>query len=226
MKILKILETVKNFIKKNKKLVTVVSAMFCAVVLVAGSIAGTIAYLTSQATVTNTFTVGDIEIKLVESKVDVYGALVSDADPVTENEYKLIPGHEYTKDPKVTVVANSEDCYLFVKVVNGISAIEVATGNGDTIAEQLTAKGWVNLSGDIWYYNTKITLKDTDQEISVFESFTLKNDVDVTGYATSDNSDSKIVVTAYAVQSNGFTSKGTLAENVTDAWNATFGATP
>ncbi|MBQ7343798.1 MAG: hypothetical protein IJW53_03420 [Clostridia bacterium] len=223
---MKILETVKNFIKKNKKLVTVVSAMFCAVVLVAGSIAGTIAYLTSQATVTNTFTVGDIEIKLVESKVDVYGALVSDADPVTENEYKLIPGHEYTKDPKVTVVANSEDCYLFVKVVNGISAIEVATGNGDTIAEQLTAKGWVNLSGDIWYYNTKITLKDTDQEISVFESFTLKNDVDVTGYATSDNSDSKIVVTAYAVQSNGFTSKGTLAENVTDAWNATFGATP
>ena len=225
MKILKILETVKNFIKKNKKLVTVVSAMFCAVVLVAGSIAGTIAYLTSQATVTNTFTIGSIQITLNEAVVDLYGNAPDIDDRTTENRYKLIPGHTYTKDPIVTVKANSEDCYLFVKVVNGISGIEVATENGDTITEQLTAKGWINLTGDIWYYNTKVTLSNADQKIPVFESFTLKNDANVTGYATADNENSKIVVTAYAIQSNGFTSKGTLAENVSDAWAASgFGA--
>ena len=225
MKILKILETVKNFIKKNKKLVTVVSAMFCAVVLVAGSIAGTIAYLTSQATVTNTFTIGSIQITLNEAVVDLYGNAPDIDDRTTENRYKLIPGHTYTKDPIVTVKANSEDCYLFVKVVNGISDIEVATADGDTIAEQLVENGWIKLSGDIWYYETKISLNNADQKIPVFESFTLKNDANVTGYATVDNDNSKIVVTAYAIQSNGFTSKGTLAENVSDAWAASgFGA--
>ena len=203
MKILKILETVKNFIKKNKKLVTVVSAMFCAVVLVAGSIAGTIAYLTSQTgTVTNTFTVGNVSITLIESKTDLYGAPTGET--TTEgNEYKLIPGHTYTKDPKVTVVAGSEACYVFVKVVDGLVNIEDAT----TIANQITANGWTALPGvaNVYYKNITKEQAAAGQELPVFANFKLKNDADVSTYATASNANAKIEVTAYAIQSNGLT---------------------
>jgi hypothetical protein len=161
--------------------------------------------MTKTDSVVNVFTYGDINITLKET---------------TGENYKMVPGNTIAKDPKIIVLKDSEDCYLFVKVVNGISGIEVATDDGVTITEQLTAKGWINLTGDIWYYNTKVTLSDADQKIPVFDSFTLKDDADVTGYATLDNDNSKIVITAYAIQSNGFTSKGTLLENVTDAWTA------
>lgn len=211
MKILKILETVKNFIKKNKKLVTVVSAMFCAVVLVAGSIAGTIAYLTSQSeTVTNTFTVGKITITLDETNVDLYGKKDGD-NRVKQNEYKLVPGHEYIKDPTIHVTAGSEACWLFVRVVDGLAAIEDTT----TIAAQLTANGWTLLTGttDVyWHAVVDASNSANNIDVEVFETFKLKGDAAVDGYA-----DEEINVTAYAVQANGF-------DTAAAAWDATFGA--
>lgn len=195
MKILKILETVKNFIKKNKKLVTVVSAMFCAVVLVAGSIAGTIAYLTDTKTVTNTFTVGDIKITLDESPVDANGKKTAGDRVTSGNSYKLIPGKEYDKDPIVTVEANSEKCYLFVKVENGISAIE---DNSNKIAKQITTdNSWTQLEEGVYY--KVVNTSASDQEFTVFSTFKLAGTADVDSYK-----DAKIVVTAYAIQFDGF----------------------
>ena len=80
----------------------------CAVLLVAATIFGTMAYLTSQDTVTNTFTVGKVAIKLDEAKANPDGSLVANADRVKANEYKLLPGHTYNKDPMVTVLGGSE----------------------------------------------------------------------------------------------------------------------
>lgn len=71
----------------------------CAVLLVCVSIGATVAYLTSQSTVTNTFTVGNVAITMDETKVSEDGAAVANADRVTSNAYKLLPGHTYTKDP-------------------------------------------------------------------------------------------------------------------------------
>lgn len=45
----------------------------CAVLLIAASVLGTMAYLTSTDTVTNTFTVGKVEIKHDEAKVTTDG---------------------------------------------------------------------------------------------------------------------------------------------------------
>lgn len=207
MKILKILETVKNFIKKNKKLVTVVSAMFCAVVLVAGSIAGTIAYLTSTAQVTNTFTVGNVAITMVESVTDLYGEKTTGTTNAG-NEYKIIPGHTYAKDPKITVENGSEDCYLFVKVVNGISAYEVDAADGNTIAEQLEANGWKLVTGktNVWYYANGVDngySVAANTEVPTFTTFTVANDADVTGLSAAQIDALDIIVTAYAIQSNG-----------------------
>ena len=86
----------------------------CAVALVAASVLGTLAYLTSQDTVTNTFTVGKVQIKLDEAKVGEDGKALTgnDAARVKANSYKLLPGHEYDKDPMVTVLAGSEASYV------------------------------------------------------------------------------------------------------------------
>lgn len=88
----------------------------CAVLLVAASVLGTMAYLTSTAKVENTFTIGKVEIKLDEAKVTADGIPVEGAARVTANSYKLMPGTTYTKDPTVTVKAGSEESYVRMKV--------------------------------------------------------------------------------------------------------------
>ena len=109
----------------------------CAVLLVAASVLGTMAYLTSTDTVTNTFTVGKVEIKLDETDV------TSPAGPrVQANSYKLMPGTTYTKDPTVTVKAGSEESYVRMKVTfnNATKIIALCTdpelaGDGPTGVE-------------------------------------------------------------------------------------------
>ena len=88
----------------------------CAVLLVAASVLGTMAYLTSTAKVENTFTIGKVEIKLDEAKVNTDGIPVEGAARVKANSYKLMPGNTYTKDPTVTVKAGSEESYVRMKV--------------------------------------------------------------------------------------------------------------
>ena len=65
---------------------------FCAVLLVVASVLGTMAYLTSSETVTNTFTVGNVKITLDEAKVNLDGTYVTNKDDRTEdgNKYHLL----------------------------------------------------------------------------------------------------------------------------------------
>lgn len=175
-----------------KKTLTVVIALVLVVVM---SVAGTVAYLTSTKTVTNTFTVGKVEITLDETDVDVYGSKDGETR-VAANSYKLIPGHTYTKDPIVHVGADSENCWLFVKVENGLSGIEDSTA---TIAGQLTANGWTPVAGtdNIYAYESIVS---ASSNVPVFGSFKLAGTADVASYANA-----QIVVTAYAVQADSFT---------------------
>lgn len=105
-----------------------------AVVLLLGCVTGgTLAWLTSTTgEVINTFTTSDINITLAES----------------ENlDFKMIPGWTITKDPKVTVVDGSEDCWLFVKIEESASldkyiSYTVDAGwaplkNGETVIENV-----------------------------------------------------------------------------------------
>ena len=180
----------------------------CAVMLVLVSVMGTMAYLTSTDTVTNTFTVGNVAITLDETDVDNSTA---DADRDKENAYNLLPGHKYTKDPIIHVAANSEDCYLFVKVEDEIAAIEDAK----TVATQMRELGWTAVKGEtnIFAYNSIISKSASAQDVKVFNDFTIKGDVNNTTLAGYKGK--TIKVTAYAVQADGFTS----AE---DAWDKAF----
>lgn len=177
----------------------------CAVLLVVATVFSTAAFLTSQDQVTNTFTVGNVKIALDEAKVNEYGQATPDVPRVQANEYKLIPGLTYTKDPTVHVDANSEDCWLFVKVENGLSAIETA---GDTtIAAQMTANGWTAVAGAPNVYAYKDIAK-ASQNIPVFGSFSIAGAAQTAGYESA-----VVSVTAYAVQADGFATAA-------DAWTA------
>lgn len=106
----------------------------CAVLLVAASVLGTMAYLTSSAEVENTFTVGKVEIKLDEAKVTADGIPVEGAARVTANSYKLMPGTTYTKDPTVTVLKGSEESYVRMKVTfNNASKLMAMLPSADNL---------------------------------------------------------------------------------------------
>ncbi len=70
------------------------------------------AFLTDTKNVVNTFSVGNVHIKLDEAKVDTAGVAQGTDRTETGNDFHLLPGHEYTKDPTVTVLGTSEDCYV------------------------------------------------------------------------------------------------------------------
>ena len=105
----------------------------CAVLLVAASVLGTMAYLTSTDTVTNTFTVGKVEIKLDET--DVTNPTGS---RVQANSYKLMPGTTYTKDPTVTVLKGSEESYVRMKVTFNNATEIIALCTDPEFADEVT----------------------------------------------------------------------------------------
>lgn len=187
-----------------KKATKVMLLICCAVLLIAGSVMGTLAYLTSVDSVTNTFTVGNVIITLDEADVTEYGVQETNGR-VDANVYKLIPGHEYIKDPTVHVDDESEDSWLFVKVENAITALETKT-EADTVAGQMTANGWTAVSDEtnIYVYKNKVRGGD---DVPVFKTFTVDGSMtyeDIKDAATATNSNSHIKVTAYAIQADGF----------------------
>ena len=107
----------------------------CAMLLVAATIFGTMAYLTSSDKVVNTFTVGNVKINLDEAKVTENGVPVTPAERVKENSYKLLPGHTYTKDPTVTVEKGSESAYVRMKVTFNNAANIIALCTDPEFAE-------------------------------------------------------------------------------------------
>ena len=214
--------------KKTRKILLMAA---CAVLLVCISVGATVAYLTSTDEVTNTFTVGNIKITLDEAKVDGDGkALTGDAaERVKNNDYHLFPGHVYDKDPIVRVDANAENCYLFVKVVNGIEDLESKAIGYKSIATQMAENGWVALKGvDDVYYKADAAgnpvLVNKGQDYYVFNGFAIDENAETnktvvdaeTNKETLVYQNATITINAYAVQADGFaTAKA--------AWDATFG---
>lgn len=164
-----------------------------ALVLVIGCVAGgTVAWLVATSdTVTNTFTYGKIDITLTE----------------TERTYNIVPGVALAKDPKVTVKAGSEDCWLFVKVGQPIA---FADGVSYGIAD-----GWTKLEDGVYY--REVPKADTDSEYYVLKN----NEVTVSSALTKEDiakvgGSPTLTFTAYAVQK----------ENIPDAATAWKAANP
>ena len=191
----------------SKKLTKALVLALCAVLLVAGSIMGTVAYLTAETSVSNTFTYGNVAITMNDAKTDAYGAVTVPNErttATTENEYKLIPGRTYTKNTKIYVDAASEDCYLFIK-------IEYTDPNSKITVD--VADNWTTLGNGVYYYNTVAT---ANAEVVAVDGFAVNTNAIATDLQAIDD---PMTVTAYAVQRDNF-------DSASAAWTATFGATP
>lgn len=181
--------------KKSRAILMVV----CAMLLVAASVMGTLAYLTSQASVTNTFSVGKVAITMDEAKVDEYGKVVTgeNAGRVDRNTYKLVPGHTYTKDPTIHVQPKSENCWVFVKIENGLG-VDVTLENMNPKFKPL----WVDNTrvDGVYFYENIVPYSVNVTDLVVFDEFTFANDADPAQYTNAS-----IKVTGYAIQADGFT---------------------
>ena len=161
-----------------------------ALVLVIGCVAGgTVAWLVAKTDpVVNTFTYGDINITLTETK------------PVNR-QAKIIPGTNIEKDPKVTVTAGSEDCWLFVKVVEEhwpTATLE----DGTRKVSYAIADGWTMVEGQTNVYYREVKATDTAREFPALSG----NIVTVSDQLTKGDikeTQPKLTFTAYAVQKDG-----------------------
>ena len=179
-------------------------ALVCAAALVFGSVFATYAYLTSTTeTVTNTFTVGNVNIELFEhnyvSKSNSLGT-----DEVTEvTDYKFIPGVNLPKDPFVRVKENSEPCFVFVKV-------EETNWPSAGITYSVDTANWSALGADypgIYYKElTALTTEDTEYDVLTNDEVVVSGDITSEQMETfDDEGDIKLKFTAYAIQSAGMT---------------------
>jgi len=172
-----------------------------ATVLICGCVVGgTYAWLIDQTDpITNTFTVGDINITLTETVTQ---------DPNIQEPLKMVPGQVIAKDPKVTVVKESEACWLFVKIekVNSV----------DSYLTYSIAAGWTELTEGSGIYYREVDYNAADSQVF---SVLMDNQVTVKDTVTKDQLESvaggnariALKFTAYAVQKAGI-------DTVTDAW--------
>lgn len=178
----------------KKKILVACLCVALAVLTIAGT---TLAYLTSKTeAVVNTFTVGNIDITLTETTTD----------------YKMVPGSTIAKDPKVTVKAGSEDCWLFVKVEESTNLDDFITY---TIASGWTKGDGTNIPANVYYREVTAATADTEFVVLTNNQVTVKDTVtktmmDEITKGTAGNP--TLTFTAYAVQKAGF------EDNVTGAW--------
>ena len=174
-----------------KKVLALVLAL---TLLVAGVVGGTLAWLTQKTDpVVNTFTYGDINITLAET---------------TGTNYKIIPGVDITKDPKVTVKANSEACWLFVKVQE----------TGTFVPGKVTyaiADGWTKLTGvtgvdNVYYREVGAVTANTDFAVLKGNKVTVSTELTKAevNTITAENQPT-LTFTAYAVQKDGIADAAT-----------------
>lgn len=204
--------------KKSKVLLLSV----CAVLLVVATVLGTLAYLTDRDTVVNTFTVGQVDIVLDEADVNPDGTVIEGADRVKENDYHLIPGMTYTKDPTITVLKGSEESYVRMVVTVSCYA-ELKEIFGEDFLPQYFVSGWDPetwlTTGEIkvdeeantatYEFRYKETVTPTADEDMVldalFDSLTVPGTV--SGEELAKIADLKITVVGHAIQKTSFDSE-------------------
>ena len=208
--------------KKSKAILMVV----CAMLLVAASVMGTLAYLTSTDEVVNTFSVGKVKITLDEALVGEDGKALTGADAarVKGNNYHLLPGHEYDKDPTVTVKAVSDESYVRMMVTVSFDQAltdELLATNLDSIFTDHDSTKWIRNDKTVSADNKTITYEyryfDTvaaptaDVKLEpLFEHINVPEDY--TDVQINILNGMEIKITAQAIQADGFA-------DADDAWD-------
>lgn len=215
------------------KVKQIIALVVVVALLMAGSVLVTLAYLTTERQVTNVFTVGNITMTLDEAKVNEKGQIQYGENDVElredrQNNYHLIPGWTYTKDPTVTILANSEPCYVRMMItLSHYEQLCAVYGDDFTLTDLIPEEeeGDYGFNDAEWEltdkgngvyelrYKTLVTVGDSNQKLNpAFKEIKLTGDITNTQLDTLK--DMKIEVKAHAMQSDGFNG------NVDDAWAA------
>lgn len=170
----------------KKKTIALVLAL---VLIVGAAIGGTVAYLTDKTdSVVNTFTIGNVDITLAETKTD----------------FKMVPGVDIAKDPKVTVEGGSEACYVFVKVEK--------SSNLDSFISYAIASDWTQGDGtkipsNVYYRAVAASAADQVFSVLANDKVTTKGTVtkaDMDSLTQPNATQPSLTFTAYAVQQATF----------------------
>ena len=170
------------------------------------AIGGTLAWLTDTANVTNAFTVGAVDVDVKETK---------------KGPYKIYPGAEIAKDPTLTVKADSENCYLFAYIDDGLSLedgtsvaeFDIVTPETDPKPEN--AAIWDAVEDEPGLYvlvdedgNPKVvTTNAADQSFDLFTTVTIDG-AEVTMDNINELEGKEVIIYAYAHQSEGIGDNG------------------
>ena len=178
----------------------VLSLVLAGTLIVSAGMFGTLAYLTDKtAEVVNTFTTSGIEIELTE----------------TTEDYKMVPGFTIEKDPTVTVEADSEDCYLFVKLEK--------SENFDDFLTYAVSDGWTPLDGveGVIYRVVANNAGDQTFEVLKDDQVTVKDTVTEEQLtALTNGTYPTLTITAYASQQYKTNDETFTAK---EAWNIVSG---
>lgn len=173
-----------------------VSLIIASLLILTAVISGTFAWLTfTTPQKTNTFTVGTISIELDEPHY------------VGDINAKIIPGSVISKDPTVTVLANSEDCYVFVMVENQLvidgEVVGVLNFSSDWTAVDFITDADTKITKTIYKYKDVVSFNTADQVLpSVFTQVTIDG-AKVVSSNIKDLANQKIILKAFAYQAAG-----------------------
>lgn len=206
-----------------------VAILLCVTLVALAAIGATFAYLTDTKTVDNTFTMGNVAIKLDETNVnDPTG------DRVTSNAYNVYPGAVVTKDPIVhNTGKNAAYIRATVNVSNWMNLCaayypdfkETFPNDGYKAALNLLVgelgEGWSVVgveAGDtftIGQFDAKFILKYDGKLASGADTTAMFQTVTIPTGIDNVNTDSfkEVKVVAQAMQADGF-----------DTWEAAFAA--
>lgn len=178
-------------------------AVLVAVVLLIGcAVGGTVAWLVAKGgTIENTFTVGNINVSLSE----------------TSRTYHIVPGVNIPKDPKAQVKANSEDCYLFVKVEEkNWPTFKEQDGTTRKVDYKL-AEGWIELEQEPGVYYREVNKNTANQDFPILKDNQVTVSKNLTkGELDTVSTEPKLIFTVYAVQKEG-------VQDATEAWKIAMG---
>ena len=175
-------------------------AMLALVLVIGCAVGGTVAWLVAKTDpVVNTFTYGDINITLTETKPE-------------NKQAKIIPGVDIEKNPTVTVKANSEACWLFVKVEEE-NWPDFMNGTERKVSYAI-ADGWTALTDVDGVYYREVSASNVDASFGILagDKVTVSSTLTKTE-VNSVNTQPKLTFTAYAVQQAGI-------NTVAEAWAA------
>ena len=206
-----------------------VAILLCVTLVALAAIGATFAYLTDTKTVDNTFTMGNVAIKLDETNVnDPTG------DRVTSNAYSVYPGAVVTKDP---IVHNTGKNAAYIRATVNVSnwmnlcaayypesGFEFTKPGYEKSLELLVGtlgEGWSVVgveAGDtftIGQFDAKFILKYDGNLASGADTTAMFQTVTIPTGIDNANTDSfkEVKVVAQAIQADGF-----------DTWEAAFAA--